>query len=597
MTVVLSPAPAPAAPAPDPLWRRGTRLLWRSVRTHPRTFAISVTGSLLFATMSVVGTWVLGKVTDQVIVPGFDEGVSQRTALLGGAAILAVAVLRSLGVVFRRYFGVNLVRSMQRTWFVQVTDTYLRVPLSYFGRHPTGRLIAHADADIERAVNAIMPLPFSLGVIVLIGLSVVALAAIDPLLMLVGLALFPALGALNRYYSRRVEDPAARTQAHLGEVATVAHESFDGALVVKTLGLEEREVGRMAAAAGALRTARLQVARLRASFEPGLEALPTQGTIVLLALGAWRVSTGTITTGQLVQAMALFGILTFPMRVVGYLLEEIPRAVVAADRIDEVLATAGRPEPPPTTARRLPDGPLTVEVTNLRFAYDGDPVLDGVDLHLAPGEVVALVGATGGGKSTLCHLLAHLYRPASGVVRLGGVDLAAADTASIRAQVALAFQETFLFAATVRENLTLGEPIEDTDLRWALDRARAARFVDRLPHGLDQTLGERGVTLSGGQRQRLALARALLRRPGLLMLDDATSAVDATVEQQILDGLRRSLHATTLIVAHRTSTITLADRVVFLEGGRVTASGSHAHLMATVPAYAALAHAYDEGRA
>ncbi len=309
------------------------------------------------------------------------------------------------------------------------------------------------------------------------------------------------------------------------------------------------------------------------------------------------MSTGTITTGQLVQAMALFGILTFPMRVVGYLLEEIPRAVVAADRIDEVLATAGRPEPPPTTARRLPDGPLTVEVTNLRFAYDGDPVLDGVDLHLAPGEVVALVGATGGGKSTLCHLLAHLYRPTSGVVRLGGVDLAAADPASIRAQVALAFQETFLFADTVRENLTLGEPIEDTDLRWALDRARAARFVDRLPHGLDQVLGERGVTLSGGQRQRLALARALLRRPGLLMLDDATSAVDATVEQQILDGLRSSLHATTLIVAHRTSTITLADRVVFLEGGRVTASGSHAHLMATVPAYAALAHAYDEGRA
>jgi len=162
--------------------------------------------------------------------------------------------------------------------------------------------------------------------------------------------------------------------------------------------------------------------------------------------------------------------------------------------------------------------------------------------------------------------------------------------------VALAFQETFLFADTVRENLTLGEAVPDDDLRWALERARAARFVNRLPDGLDQVLGERGVTLSGGQRQRLALARALLRRPGLLMLDDATAAVDPTIEQQILDGLRSSLHATTLIVAHRTSTITLADRVVFMDQGRVAASGSHTQLMATVPAYRELAHAYDEGR-
>ena len=488
--------------------------------------------------MSVAGTWVLGKVTDQVILPGFDEGVSQRTALLGGAAILAVAVLRSLGVVFRRYFGVNLVRSMQRTWFVQVTDTYLRVPLSYFGRHPTGRLMAHADADIERAVNAIMPLPFSLGVIVLIALSVVALAAIDPLLMLVGLALFPALGALNRYYSRRVEDPAARTQAHLGEVATVAHESFDGALVVKTLGLEEREVGRMAAAAGALRTARLQVARLRASFEPGLEALPTQGTIVLLALGSWRVSTGTITTGQLVQAMALFGILTFPMRVVGYLLEEIPRAVVAADRIDEVLASAGRPEPPPTTARRLPDGPLTVEVTNLRFAYDGDPVLDGVDLHLAPGEVVALVGATGGGKSTLCHLLAHLYRPIGRRAPRGGRPRGRGPGLDPGAGGARLPGDVPVRRLGARE-LTLGEPIEDTDLRWALDRARAARFVDRLPTGSTRWWA------SAASRSRAASASGwpwpgpCCGGPGCS--SSTTPPPPSTpVEQQILDGLRSS---------------------------------------------------------
>ncbi len=386
-----------------------------------------------------------------------------------------------------------------------------------------------------------MPLPFSLGVIVLIVGSILSLAVVDPLFMLVGLALFPSLALFNHYYTRRVEEPAATTQAKLGEVSTVAHETFEGALVVKTLGLEQREVDRLSEAADGLRTARLVVGRLRATFEPGLDALPTLGTIALLALGAWRVSTGVISTGDLVQAMALFGILTFPMRIVGFLLEEMARAVVADDRLDEVIAEASRPRPDPAAATPLPSGPLDVELRGVRFGYGGDPVLDRLDLVLAPGEVVALVGSTGSGKTTLCSLLAHLHRPGAGTIRIGGVDVTAAEPTSIRARVALVFQETFLFADTVRENLSLGEQVGAADVRWALERARADGFVARLPHGLDESLGERGVTLSGGQRQRLALARALLRRPRLLLLDDATSAVDATIEQQILDGLRSSL--------------------------------------------------------
>jgi ABC-type multidrug transport system fused ATPase/permease subunit len=585
-------------PAAGSLFRRGVRLLWYSIRCHPRPFAVSIVGSLLYGTMAVGGTWVLGRVTDEVVLPAFDaDGVSGRTVAFGAAAIVGVSVLRSLGVVFRRFYGMKALRGMQRTWFVRVTNTYLRVPLSYFGRHPAGRLLAHADADVERAVMVLMPLPFSLGVIVLIGLSVVSLALIDPLLMLIGLALFPSLALVNQIYSRRVEGPAAATQARLGEVATVAHESFEGALVVKSLGLEDREVGRLWRAADGLRTARLGVGRLRAAFEPGLDALPSLGMVALVAVGSWRISTGSISTGELVQAVALFSILTFPMRVVGFLLEEMPRAVVAADRLDEVLATPPRPRPDPGAATPLPGGPLTVDVAGLRFGYGASQVLEGVDLALAPTEVVALVGPTGAGKSTLCHLLAHLYEAEGGSVRLGGVDVRHAEPASVRAQVALAFQEAFLFGDTVRENLTLGQDVGDDDLAWALAVARADRFVARLPHGLDQPLGERGITLSGGQRQRLALARALLRRPGLLMLDDATSAVDPTVEQRILEGLRTSLHATTLIVAHRVSTIRLADRVAFLDGGRIVATGSHEHLVETVPAYAALAHAYEEVQA
>jgi ATP-binding cassette, subfamily B, bacterial len=588
-----------AAPAGRSLLRRGAHVLWISVRTHPRPFAVSVLGSVLYGSMAVAGSLVLGEVTDRVIVPGFDEGVSGTAIAAAAGAILAVALLRSAGVVLRRYFGNMTARGMHRTWFGRITDTYLRVPLEYFGSRPTGQLLAHADADVERAITVIMPLPLSLGVVVLIGLSIVSLALIDPALMLVGLALFPSLAILNHLYSRRVEAPASRTQARLGEVSSVAHESFEGALLVKTLGLEAREVERLSVVARELRTARLAVGRLRATFEPVLDALPNLGTIALLALGAWRVADGVITTGQLVQAMALFTILTFPMRVVGFLLEELPRAVVASDRITDVLAAPTRPAPAEGAGTPLPNGPLAVDVRALSFAYaaDAEPVLAGVDLALAPTEVVALVGATGSGKSTLCHLLAHLYQPTAGVVTLGGVDLSTADPASLRSAVALVFQEAFLFAATVRENLALGWDATDEELLWALETARALRFVERLPLGLDQQLGERGVTLSGGQRQRLALARALLRRPGLLMLDDATSAVDPTVERQILDGLPDALRATTLVVAHRLSTIALADRVLFLDGGHIAASGTHQELLESVPAYASLARAYEQDAA
>jgi ATP-binding cassette subfamily B protein len=219
-------------------------------------------------------------------------------------------------------------------------------------------------------------------------------------------------------------------------------------------------------------------------------------------------------------------------------------------------------------------------------------VLADVSARVAPGEVVALVGSTGAGKSTLCELLAHLVEPSDGTIRIGGVPLDQVDPDDLHQAVALVFQESFLFADSVRENLAMGAEVDDDELWAALEVARASTFVDRLPRGLDEVVGERGVTLSGGQRQRLALARALLRRPRLLLLDDATSAVDPTVERAILDRLRDGIAATTIVVAHRVSTIALADRVLLLDEGRIVAEGTHRELLA-VPAYAALVRAYE----
>jgi ATP-binding cassette, subfamily B, bacterial len=577
--------------------RRGLHLLARYIRMHPRPFAVALLGALIFSSSLVVSTIVLGRITDDVILPAVRDGeIGLSTVLWAGAIIVGVTAVRAVGVVMRRYFAAMTSYRVQRSLREQVTDTYLEVPLAYHLEHPTGELLAHADADVEAGTEFINPLPFTTGVVSLIAFSVLALALIDVLVMLVGLLVFPMLTVLNRVYTARIEGPSALVQEHIGDVSGLAHESFDGALVVKTLGREQAEVERMAAASDRLRQARISVGRLRAVFEPTIDAIPSVATIALLVLGSWRMSTGAITAGELVAAMALFGVLAFPMRVVGFFLEELPRGVVASERIDRVLAARADLVDGPSPTGELPHGPLPVLVEQLGFAYpgtNGHRVLDGLSFTVEAGQIVALVGSTGAGKSTLCQLLVHLVPPDAGTIRLGGVDVATVAPAELRAATAIVFQESFLFADSLRSNIGLSTGATDPDLAEAVRIAQADRFIEALPQGLDTVVGERGVSLSGGQRQRVALARALVRNPRLLVLDDATSAVDPVVEARILDGLRTGLGTTTVIVAHRISTIELADQVVYLDGGRVVATGTHAQLLEH-PGYERLVRAYED---
>ena len=575
------------------LWRRGVATLRRFIVAHPVPFTTSVVGSVVFALTSVLGTVVLGRVTDRVVIPAFEGDVASTTIWAGAIAIVVVAFVRSAGVITRRYFAGMTSAANMATLRHQIADRYLDVPLSFHRDHTTGTLLAHADNDVMVASEVINPLPFSTGLMVLIVFATVALFLIDPLLTLIGLVLFPTMFVLNRFYTRRVERPAQTVQERVGDVSAITHESFEGAMVVKTLGRQEAEVERLSEAADELRAARVDVGALRALFEPTLDALPNLAIIVLLAVGGWRVSTGAVSPGDLVQAMALFTLLAFPMRVVGFLLEEMPRSVVALDRIDGVLAAA--PEAVPSQPRALPAGPLDVTAEAIAYGYvDGTPVLQDCDVRIAAGAVVALVGPTGCGKTTLCELLAGLDRPDQGVVRVGGVDLTEVTRDELRTSVALVFQESFLFADTIANNIAIGTDAGDTSLRWAAGVAQVARYVESLPARYDTSIGERGVTLSGGQRQRIALARALVRRPRFLLLDDATSAVDATVEARILRGLRDELDMTTLIVAHRVSTIALADRVLFMQDGRIVASGPHTELLASNRDYEAMVRAYEQ---
>ncbi|HEX6756532.1 MAG TPA: ABC transporter ATP-binding protein [Mycobacteriales bacterium] len=601
---------------PTDVLLRGLRVVGVGIREQWRMFSIALLGSALFGGMTVASAYVMGRVTGQVIVPAFQQGRTTAGALLAAAAaILGVAVLKVIGIIGRR-IGAGIVQyRLQASYRRRVVRQYLRLPLSWHQRHPTGTLLSNANADVESTWYVMAPLPFACGTLLMLAITAVALVLTDPVLAVVGLVVFPAVFVVNFAYSRRMAPRMTRAQQLRAEVSGVAHESFDGALVVKALGREDFETDRFGARTGELRDAMIRVGRVRGLFDPLMEALPSLGTLAVLLVGARRLAAGEITVGELVSVAYLFTVLAMPIRAIGWVLGDLPRVVVGWDRVQGVLRARGGQA---YGKRALGEaGPAALEVDEVSFGYaaavpgdrlgsaedlargDGDEatvrVLHDVTFDVAPGRTVALVGPTGSGKSTLATLLVRLVDPATGAVLVDGADLRALARGGVSEHAALVSQSTFLFDDTVRGNVTLGADLPDEQVWAALRLAQADRFVDALPDGLDTRIGERGTTLSGGQRQRLALARALVRRPRLLILDDATSSVDPHVEAAILRGLRSAdLGSTVVVVAYRRATIALADEVVYLEHGRAVARGTHTELVGSTPGYAMLVNAYDE---
>ena len=493
------------------------------------------------------------------------------------AALVGLSLVRGISVVTRRFFLSMAEFRTQRDWRRSLLWHYLDVPLRFHRSKPTGELLAHADIDVAMATVVLKPLAFSVSVVLLVVVSVVSILPfflVHPLLALIAAVLFPALVVISQKYTSLVEEPAALAQQRVGDVSAIAHESFDGAVVVKTLGREAAEVERMLKASDRLRQWRVQVGRLRANFEPLIDALPNVGIILLILVGASLVSSGDASEGDLVLAVTLFGLLTTPLRVLGFFLEELPRSVVSLERVDRVMAY------PVGTRKgtvRLPDGPLAVVVDDLTVSYGGNRAVSEASFAVDPGETLALVGPTGSGKSTLVESIAGLLEPSGGSVSIGGVPVDQLAAEELSRGVALAFQEAFLFASAISENVAMGRA--GVDVAGSLRLAEAEEFVAALPSGPATVVGERGQTLSGGQRQRVALARALARSPQLLLLDDATSAVDPVVEARILDNLGDHLDTTVIVVAHRISTILLADRVAYIDAGRIVAVGRHDDLL------------------
>lgn len=582
--------------------RDGFAVLGVAIRREPWVFTLSTLGSVLFGALTVADAWVLGWSTDHVVLPAFDDGDIRPGGLLTILALfVGVAILRAVGIVARRLGAGVMQFRMQAHYRREVTRQYLRLPMSWHQQHPTGQLLSNANSDVEAAWAPIAPLPMAVGTVAMMVIAVGQMLFTDLVLAVVGLLVFPIVIVVNVVYQRFQSPLMTRAQALRAELSEVAHESFDGALVVKTLGRESEETERFARKAHQLRDVNVHAGRIRAAFDPVLEALPSLGVLLVLAVGVLRVDRGLTDPGNVVTVAYLLTIVSFPIRSLGWLVGEFPRSVVGFDRVRSVLdATGEMPYGDRVVASSQSGARLDVRHLGYRYA-GGPPLLDDLTFSVRPGRTVAVVGATASGKSTLTSLLLRLVDPQSGQVLLDGTDLRELAPGALAAHVALVPQQAFLFDDTVRGNVGLGADVPDEDIWQALRTAQADGFVAALPDGLDTRLGERGTSLSGGQRQRLSLARALARHPRLLVMDDATSAVDPEVEARILAALRGSrqarpsgVEASVLVVAYRKATIALADEVVFLREGRIQDQGTHVELLARNPGYADLVNAYEQ---
>lgn len=585
---------SPPALTPMKVLRDGVRLIGRFVSMHPMAFTLAVLGAAGYAGAIIVSSWVIGWATDEVIIPILDRGEDTDLVNLAGLLILAVSVFKAIGIVVRRTGAAYLTGATRRDIRNRLLAHQLTLKMSWFNRQAIGDLLAVADSDTDQGTGVLGPLPYASGVSLLLVGTVVLVFSIDVWLgvgAIIGLVVAVVIDVQGSWKTFGMWEHVQRER---GRVASIAHESFDGALTVKALGREGYVSDKFGAASDTLRDRLIGVLSTWTKYQVIMRALPQTLIIILLVVGAARATTGAVTPGDLVTVAYLLTLLAFPIQLIGFVLWDLAGSLAGWVRVQEVLDA----EDHVTWGETIADtagGAAPITGHTVGFAYDDDQVLSGLELDLAAGTTLAVVGPTASGKSTLGLLLARLWDPDSGTIHLEGRDLRHFARAELPKEVSYVSQSAFLFDATVRDNVTLGDYYSDDEVDRALRMANADEFVAALSKGLDTELGERGTTLSGGQRQRLALARALIRKPRLLILDDATSAVDPSVEAEILRALKGAeLPSTVVVVAYRPASIRLADEVVFLDHKRILGHGTHDTLLESLPGYARLVRAYEE---
>jgi ABC-type multidrug transport system fused ATPase/permease subunit len=464
-----------------------------------------------------------------------------------------------------------------------------RMSFGFYDKHQTGQLLSRATSDVS-AVR--MFLGYGLVFITQYGASLIAAAALLVItswqLALITFVLLPPIAIVATRYSRRSHPVLRDIQQRIADVTTQAEESIVGVRVVKAFAQEDAEAARFAERTERVFERELDSARIQARYSPLLDLLPQLAFAVIILVGGLLVIDGNLSLGGFITYNLYLAILIWPLRMIGMWIGQYQRAVASGERIFQVLDEHSEITDPPAP-QELPAGGGEIRFDGVTFGYEADrPVLHDLDLELTPGSTVAVIGRTGSGKTTLASLIPRYYDPQRGRVLIDGADVRSLRLADLRGAIATVAEDTFLFSTTVAANIAYGAPGATRDeVVEAARKAQAHEFIEALPHGYDTLVGERGLTLSGGQRQRLSIARALLADPRILILDDATASVDATTEARIRVALQAVMQGrTTIIVAHRLSTIALADEIIVLEDGRVAARGRHEDLVDTSPVYA-----------
>ncbi|ROQ97912.1 ATP-binding cassette subfamily B protein [Streptomyces sp. 2132.2] len=556
--------------------RRLTAYTWRYKTNVLLALGSSLGGMAVMALVPLVT-----KVIIDDVIGDHSKPMGVWAGLLIGAAVLVYVM-----TYIRRYYGGRLALDVQHDLRTDMYDTIARLDGRRQDELSTGQVVGRATSDLQLIQGLLFMLPMTIGNFLLFGISLGIMLALSPQLTLVALLMAPALWFIAKRSRKKLFPATWWAQGQAAAVATVVDGAVTGVRVVKGFGQEEQETGKLREAGRRLFAGRMRTIRLNSRYTPALQAVPALGQVAMLALGGWMATQGHITLGTFVAFSTYLAQLVGPVRMLAMVLTVGQQARAGVERVFELIDTEPVIE---EGTRELPaDAPATVEFDGVGFGYDPErPVLDGFSLSIAEGETVAVVGASGSGKSTVSLLLPRFYDADRGTVRVGGHDVRELTYDSLRSAIGLVPEDSFLFSDTIRANIAYGQPdATEAQIEAAARAAQAEGFIQALPAGYDTKVGEQGLTLSGGQRQRLALARAILTDPRLLLLDDATSAVDARVEHEIHEALRTVMAGrTTLLIAHRRSTLALADRIAVLDRGRLSDIGTHEELERRSPLY------------